>query len=162
MLIDGDTPVLIGRIAPLEGRWPPRDGAWVVEASSLEFANTHIGATLSVRVGAGKAFDLPVTGIARDVGVAPGWMEHAVYLFVTASTLEALGASSVFDQVQFTVADRALDRDGVAKVAGRVQALIEASGRVVDEVEVPEPGAHIHAAQIDSLLFTQGAFGLLL
>jgi putative ABC transport system permease protein len=39
--------------------------------------------------------------------------------------------------------------------------MLDAQGHHVTNVDVPEPGRHIHAGQIESLLFTQGAFGLL-
>jgi putative ABC transport system permease protein len=150
----------IGVVAPEDGAWPPGDGAIVVERSSVDFAKTGIGSTLTVQVGGGEAVALPVTGIARDVGLAPGWMEHVVYAFVTPATLARLGAPSSMDELQLVVAG-AGDRDDVRRVAYRVKSAVEAAGHPVSRVEVPVPGRHVHAGQIDSLLFTQGAFGLL-
>ena len=46
-----------------------------------------VGGVFSARVGEGQPVELPITGIARDVGLAPGWMEHVVYSFVTPATL---------------------------------------------------------------------------
>ncbi|MCB1745405.1 MAG: ABC transporter permease, partial [Gammaproteobacteria bacterium] len=159
--IDGYEPVRIGKVVAVAGAWPPTDAGVVIEKSSVEFAATDIGGTLQLSVGEGPTVRAAVTGIARDVGVAPGWMEHTVYLFTSAATLEALGEDSAFDEVQFTVADRSLDRDRIRAIAGDVVGVIESSGRKVGNVEVPEPGQHVHAAQIGSLLFTQGAFGVL-
>ncbi len=151
----------IGAIKAEGGTWPPPDGTVVVESSSVEFAGAVIGATIIVQVGDAPARELPISGIARDVGLAPGWMEHAVYLFVTPVTLAALGAPSSLDQLQFVVRDRSMQREQVRGVAAEVQRVVESTGRKVGEVDVPVPGRHIHAAQIDSLLYTQGAFGLL-
>lgn len=154
-------PVRIGKIEPESGTWPPNDAGVVIEASSVEFSATAVGGTLELSVGEGPTLRAVVNGIAHDVGVAPGWMEHMVYLFATSATLEALGVDSAFDEVQFTVSDRSLDRQGIRAIAREVVRVIESSGRRIGNVDVPEPGQHVHAAQIGSLLFTQGAFGVL-
>ena len=149
----------IGKVKGEEGDWPPRDGALVIERSSVDFATVRIGDTLAVRAGDGEPAPLAVTGIARDVGLAPGWMEHVVYAFASPATLALLGAPPTFDELQIVVRDSTLDREGVRRVAFEVARELEAAGAVVSNVDVPVPGRHIHAAQIDSLLFTQGAFG---
>lgn len=152
--------IRIGIVKPESGAWPPRDGEIVVEASSVEFAGTAVGESLLVQMAGGTPRRLPVTGIARDVGLAPGWMEHIVYAFATPATLASLGAPAA-EEVQLVLADKTLGRDAVRRIANDVRDVIESTGRTVAHVDVPVPGRHIHAAQIDSLLFTQGAFGVL-
>lgn len=155
------TDLRMGAVQALEGVWPPTDSAAVIERSSLEFAGASVGAPIMLQIGDGEPVALPVGGIARDAGLAPGWMENVVYVFVAPATLARLGASPAFDLVQIRVADASLGREEIRRIAYEVKAAIEATGRRVTDVEVPEPGEHIHAPQIDSLLFTQGAFGLL-
>ena len=151
----------IGTLAPVQGEWPPADGALVVERSSVEFVGVAVGDSVVVRVGDGEPRRLPVTGITRDAGLAPGWMEHIVYGFVTPATLARLGAPSSLDQLQIVVRDRTLDRDGVRGVAREVGDVAARLGHRVRDVDVPEPGRHIHAGQMESLLMTKGAFGVL-
>jgi putative ABC transport system permease protein len=151
----------IGVIKPETGAWPPEDGALVIERSSLAFSGASVGEPLSLVMGNGEPLAVAVTGIARDVGLAPGWMEHVVYGFVTPGTLARLGAPGTMDELQVLVGDGSLDREAIRRIAYEVKAVIEGTGRRVTNVEVPEPGRHIHAAQMDSLLYTQGAFGLL-
>ncbi|MEX2177599.1 MAG: FtsX-like permease family protein [Gemmatimonadaceae bacterium] len=151
----------IGVLKPEHGAWPPADGAIVVEASSVEFSGASIGQPLEIQVGDAAPVALTTTGIARDVGLAPGWMEHVVYAFVTPATLARLGSSASLNELQIVVRDPALDREAVRRVANEVRVLVEDTGRRVSDVDVPVPGRHIHTAQIDSLLMTQGAFGLL-
>jgi putative ABC transport system permease protein len=151
----------IGALQPVAGAWPPATGSLIVETSSVEFAGAAVGEPLLVQVGDAEPQSLEVTGIARDAGLAPGWMEHVVYGFVTPATLARLGAPSSLDLLQFTVADRSLDWEAVRRIAYEAKALVESTGRPVHHVDVPEPGEHVHAAQINSLLFTQGAFGIL-
>lgn len=151
----------IGVIKQDRGAWPPPDNAIIVEHSSVEFAEVAIGDSLVLQVGDAPQRRMPVSGIARDVGLAPGWMEHIVYLFVTPATLASLGVPTSMNEFQILVRDRSLDREALKAVANDVRSIIEGAGHKVSDVNVPVPGRHIHAAQIDSLLYTQGAFGLL-
>jgi putative ABC transport system permease protein len=151
----------IARLIPEAGAWPPADGTLVIERSSLDLAGVGVGESLLVALGDREPTALPVSGIARDVGLAPGWMEHLVYAFVTPATLESLGGPRILNQVLLVTADRSLDRDGVRAVAFRTRTAIHATGRTVEDIEVPEPGEHIHAGQINSMLVTQGGFGIL-
>lgn len=151
----------VGRVVREAGDWPPREGGFVLEASSESFAELSVGDSVALRVGNGAEMVLPVTGIARDASLAPGWMEHMVYGFVTPGTLAGLGVPATFDQLQITVLEGEMDRSHIRRVAADVEKAVAAAGHLVESVEVPEPGEHIHAAQMDSLLLTQGAFGAL-
>ncbi|HZP66200.1 MAG TPA: hypothetical protein VFB32_07815, partial [Rudaea sp.] len=100
----------IGRLEGVRGTWPPRDGEIAIENSSLEFSGAALGEPLAVQFGRNDERTLPVTGIARDVGLPPGWMDHVVYGFVTPATLARIGAPSSYGDVQILV-DPAADRD---------------------------------------------------
>ena len=149
----------IGKISAQHGEWPPRAGTVAIEHSSVEFSGVAVGDSVTLQIGESSAVTVAVGAVARDVGLAPGWMEHVIYAFATPSTLAMLGAPSTFNGLQIVVRDRTLDRDGVRRVAYAVKRQLERDGHHVMNVDVPVPGQHIHAAQIDSLLFTQGAFG---
>jgi putative ABC transport system permease protein len=151
----------IGRLSPEAGSWPPRAGEIVIERSALEFSGATLGESIRVSVGDAPAQTLRVSGIVRDVSLAPGWMENTVYGFVAAETLAQLGAPAGFDELQFRVRDAGADRAAVRRIADRVKGISEELGRRVINIDVPVPGRHIHAAQMDSLMLTQAAFGLL-
>jgi putative ABC transport system permease protein len=158
--VDDFTAIRIGKLKPEVGAWPPADGTLIIERSSLDFSNAAVGEPVTVSVADGEPTQLLVAGIARDVGLAPGWMEHLVYGFVTRGTLAQLGVPSSLNELQILV-DRSSPRAAVRRIAYDVKAMVERTGRRVVDVDVPEPGRHIHAAQMDSLLYTQGAFGML-
>jgi putative ABC transport system permease protein len=98
--VDDFTAVRIGMLKPEAGAWPPENGALVIERSSLEFAGAVVGEPMLVAVPDAEPVPLPVVGVARDVGLAPGWMEHVVYGFVTPATLARLGAPSSLNELQ--------------------------------------------------------------
>jgi putative ABC transport system permease protein len=158
--MDDFTTAQIGRLRPESGAWPPAEGALVVERSSVQFSGAEVGVSATLALG-DTTVSLPVTGIVRDVGLAPGWMEHVVYGFVSTTTLARLGTPSTLTELQIVVRNPAATRDEVRRIAYDIKSLVERTGRHVTDVDVPEPGEHIHAGQMDSLLYTQGAFGLL-
>ena len=151
----------IGTVASESGNWPPGGGEIGIEKSSFDYSGAELGASVEVRVGQNPARKLRISGIAHDVGLPPGWMDHVVYGFVTPATLAALGAAPVPNELQIVVRDSTADRDAVRRIAYDVKALLERNGSRVADVDVPVPGKHPHAAQMDSLMLTQGAFGLL-
>jgi putative ABC transport system permease protein len=151
----------VGALKTERGTWPPRDGEIVIENSAVDFSGASLNETMTLQVGKNPSRALTVGGIARDVGLPPGWMDHVVYAFVTPATLASLGAPSTFDEIQIVVSDTSLSRDGVRGVAQIVKSDIERGGHRVTHIDVPEPLQHPHAAQMNSLLLTQGAFALL-
>ena len=146
--------------------WPPREGELVIERSSLEFSGATVGEPLALKLSSQTdAQSIAVGGLVRDVSLAPGWMEHLVYAYASPATLEKLGAPAGYNELQIRVADASADRAAtrveIRRIAATVKARLLQAGVRVGSVDVPEPGQHIHAAQMDSLLMTQGAFGLL-
>src|SRR5579862_453450 len=160
-VLDGYGARDIAAVEGVAGNWPPRDGEIAIERSSLDLSGAAVGESVSLRYAGGGSVPLPVTGIAHDVSLAPGWMEHVVYGFVTPATLLRLGVAPGLDEVQFVVGDPSLDREGVRHIANDVKLALERDGRKVLGVNVPVPMQHVHAAQMDSMMFTQGAFALL-
>ncbi|WP_165418450.1 ABC transporter permease [Dyella amyloliquefaciens] len=151
----------IGRLQDAQGGWPPKDGEIMIERSSLGYSGATVGAALAVAVAGKPPVTLQVGGLVRDVSVAPGWMDHLVYGFSSPATLARLGVSSAFDELQITVSDPHPTQQAVRQLAWRIKALAEAEGRRVGHLDVPVPGQHIHAAQMSTLMLTQGGFGIL-
>ena len=151
----------IARLESERGVWPPRDGEISIEKSSLEFSGTRLGGSIDLHFDKQPPQTLPISGIAHDVSLPPGWMDHVVYGFVTPATLAMLGAPASLNEIQIVVRDTTADRDTVRQIAYAIKALIERGGKHVVNIDVPVPGQHAHAAQMNSLMLTQGAFGLL-
>ena len=158
--LDDATRPDIGRLQDAVGAWPPLDGEIMIEHSSLGYSGAIVGQELVLSAGKDGA-SLKVGGLVRDVSVAPGWMDHVVYGYVSQKTLSRLGVPTAFDELQFTVTDPLTSREAVRQLAWRVKALAVAEGRRVGRIDVPVPGQHIHAAQMESLTLVQGVFGAL-
>lgn len=151
----------IGVLRGAGGQWPPPLGTIAIERSSLEMAGSFVGDSLSLTTSAGATRQAPVSALVRDVSLAPGWMEHVVYLWASTATLDRLGLDAAPNELQLMVSDGHATRDDVRRVTRTVRSVLDSAGVSVHDVDVPEPGEHIHAPQMDSLLLTQGAFGVL-
>jgi putative ABC transport system permease protein len=151
----------IGRVTPEVGDWPPPTGGLTIEHSSLALVPGALGGEAWVTLGTGEPMSVRWSGVVRDPGLAPGWMEQIVYAYATRETLAVLGGPPELNELRITAATDRMSRDHARRLAADARAILEEEGRPVYEVVVPEPGRHIHAAQMDSLFYTQVTFGLL-
>lgn len=151
----------IARLQAAGGTWPPGDDGLWMERSSLDFSGAAVGEPLLLRLAGAETVSADIRGLVRDVSQAPGWMENLVYLYGTEAALARLGAPAGFNELQIRLRDAHPTRAEVRRAATALQARLAAAGYTVKALDVPEPGEHIHAAQMDSLLMTQGAFGLM-
>ncbi|RZJ13678.1 MAG: ABC transporter permease [Rubrivivax sp.] len=151
----------LARLRAESGTWPPSGAGLWMERSSLEFSGASVGEPVSLRVPGAAAQSVGIEGLLRDVSQAPGWMENLVYLYGSEAALARLGAPAGYNELQVRVRDARAPRAEVRRIAATLQARLESAGYAVRRIDVPEPGQHIHAAQMDSLLMTQGAFGLM-
>lgn len=151
----------IARLRAESSVWPPgEDGLWM-ERSSLDFSGASVGEALSLRLAGVETASVDIRGLVRDVSQAPGWMENLVYLYGSEAALTKLGAPAGFNELQVRLRNHRATRAEVRTIADALKEELTAAGYTVRSVDVPEPGQHIHAAQMDSLLMTQGAFGVL-
>jgi putative ABC transport system permease protein len=144
--------IRLDRFTPDAGSWPPGDGDVLIERSSLSVARAAIGDRVIVRTSDHVERPLRIAGTVHAAGLAPGWMEHAVAGFVSADHMR-----SSTGQLRILVTGDTLDERHIRDVANRVARSI---GHVT-RIDVPTPGRHPHAAQMDTFLYLLGAFGAL-
>jgi len=144
---------------PNDGAWPPAKGDVLLERSAVSVARARNGESLTLRTPGGDDHPLRVAGTVHAPGLAPAWMEHVVYGFVPWDSPVRGGGETA--QVRIVVADHPLDEGYIRETADRVKALIERGGHAVTRVDVPAPGRHPHAAQMDTFMYLVGAFGIL-
>src|SRR5439155_16124688 len=92
-----------------QGAWPPPPGTMLVERGALSVLETEPGATLTVQTPNGQPRSVPISGVVRDLGVAPAWQEQSGYAYVTPDTLASLGEAPSLDQLKIVVADHPFD-----------------------------------------------------
>jgi len=146
---------------PDSGAWPPGDDEILLERSALTVARAKTGDTVTARVAGVGDRRVRIAGTVHAPGLAPAWMEHAVSGFVSWGSILRAGASSESPQLRILVASNPLDAAHIRAVASKVKISLEAMGDPVARFEVPPPGRHPHADQMETFLFLLGAFGVL-
>lgn len=146
----------IGRVERERGTWPPPPGTLAIERSSLPLAALEVGDRVAIKISGRKPRKVEVSAIVRDVGVAPGWMEHVVYAY---GSPEILGPDATLETLRVVAAGGPLPENELRELAGRVESVLEAEGVAVRNVQVHLD--HIHARQMGSFLLVKAAMGLL-
>ncbi|MEA2337282.1 MAG: putative transport system permease protein [Thermoanaerobaculia bacterium] len=135
------------------GAWSPGNDEVLIERASMSVTHANVGDRVIVRTNDRVERTIRIAGTVHAAGLAPGWMEHAATGFITWTSSLRSSASSA-DQLRILVTG---DEHHIREVANRVTA---ATGHVT-RIDVPTPGRHPHAAQMDTFLFLLGAFGAL-
>jgi putative ABC transport system permease protein len=146
------------RMDRVTGSMPIADDEILIEQSSLGITHANIGDRVLVRTSDHGEKSLRIAGTVHAAGLAPGWMEHAATGFVTWNSVLRAGAGVESQQLRILADGDRLDERHIRDVAKRVEVAIN---RKVTRIEVPTPGRHPHAAQMDTFLFLLGAFGAL-
>jgi putative ABC transport system permease protein len=143
------------------GEWPPGDGEVLLERASLSVARAAIGDKVEVRTLDGKDRPLRVAGTVHAAGLAPGWMDHVVSGFVGWCSVVRADTRAEAAELRIVVGESPLDAAHIREVANRVKDSLETQGHRVLRIDLPAPGRHPHADQMDTFLFLLGAFGAL-
>ncbi|HEV7570440.1 MAG TPA: ABC transporter permease [Thermoanaerobaculia bacterium] len=174
-------PVIGGRIRIGAGQWLPltlfvvrdfrsmrmdritgataiADDEILIEQSSLGITHATIGERVIVRTSDRGEHPMRIAGTVHAAGLAPGWMEHSATGFVTWNSILRANAGVESQQLRILVNGDRLDERHIRDVAKIVERAID---RKVTRIDVPTPGRHPHAAQMDTFLFLLGAFGAL-
>lgn len=166
-----DDPMRMAKFAVEQGSWPPSPGEVFVTRDTLTLLDVAIGETVTVKTPGGGRAQLRVAGAVYDPSLAPAPQEQTGHGYLSTASLAASGEQAVLDQLKIQVADPgqatpSRDRDTVVAVAGDVGTWLQREyGLAIREIQVPEPYAHPHQWQADTLLLSLlagGAAALLL
>jgi putative ABC transport system permease protein len=148
-------------IHPYAGAWPPNDRDILIERNSLPLMGLAIGQGLLIETAAGQQRELPITGLVHDMNQLPAQVTGIPYGYVSRDTLEWLGMSRNFNEIQLVVAEDPLNKAHITRVAAAAQDKLEKAGVVVQWTEVPEPGEHLVEEFMPTIILLMTALGLL-
>ncbi len=151
----------IDKFRPEAGAWPPGDEEVLLERTAFSVARAAIDDRVVVKTADGRERTLHIAGSVHAPGLAPAWMDHVVSGFVPWSSVARADAQAESGQLRIVVAQKPLEEGHIREVAERVKGAIEGPGRAVTRIDVPAPGRHPHADQMDTFLYLLGAFGAL-
>lgn len=153
-----------------QGIWPPRKKELVIERSSyfqpgLIPAGLVVGDTVVVKTNDDKVRELTLVGLAHESNRAPAPFNGQGFGYVNYETLEWLGGSPTYDELNIHVTGDAMDEEHIAAVAEVVENKIAKSGRTVFFTEVHEPGRSPRDTILEgftAMMFPMGLMSLFL
>ncbi len=147
-----------------EGVFPENADEMVLERDSLKNLpqlSDGFGETLTVQVPGQAPHVMELSGRVHAPGLSPASMEKYSYAFLSLDALSALGDTGWYDEIRIAAHTNRTDRDAIRILAEKMEATLIRSGCQVIRTDVPEPGKHPHADQLDSLLFLLQAFSVI-
>lgn len=153
--------IRINKIRPVSGDWPPPDKEMLLERVSTEFLGLREGDVAVVEMPGGKLRKVRVAGVVHDLSQYPSFFSGQGYAYVTSETLEWLGSGGGYNELSILVAENAMDKAHVQRVANSVRDKVEKSGRVVYFAWVPDPGKHPVDSAFQAILLLLGILGML-
>jgi putative ABC transport system permease protein len=153
--------IRISKFEPEDGKWPPEKGDILVERAAMRVIDAKIGDILDIKLPGGSYTGLKLAGTAYAPALPPAWMENKVFAFTTPETIQQLGGDSGFNELKITVSEDRMDKTSIKSIAYKLKDMLEQNGKKVSKIEIPEPGKHPHATQMETLLFLLEAFGII-
>jgi putative ABC transport system permease protein len=160
-----DDPMRMATFDIQQGSWPPSPGEVFIRRDSLSLLDLAVGDTIAVETPSGEPARLRVAGVVYDPSLAPAPQQQTGNGYLSTTSLATPGKPAVLDQLKLQVADPgqatpSRDRDVVVAVAGDVGKWLQREYDLpIREIQVPEPYAHPHQGQADSLLLSLLAGG---
>lgn len=152
----------VNKIVSAGGEWPPPERTLLIERSSLTAAQLRVGQTVRLEAPNGREREMQISGAAHDLTVISGELvDQAVYGYISLETLDWLGLSRDFNEVDIVVGPGRIDREQARQAANRVSSNLEQDGQPVLGVQIPKPGKPPMDNVIRSLLLILGALGSL-
>jgi putative ABC transport system permease protein len=149
------------RLRPVSGAWPPPKEGVLIERASLGWMGAQVGDTVLVETPSGKQRNLRIAGTVHDLTqTAASWVGRG-FGYVTPETMEWLGFSPGFDELDLIVTGDAMNKDHITAVTEEVRNKVETSGRTVYYTWIPTPGKHPAAESIDPINMILGVLGLM-
>ncbi len=153
--------IQVDKFTPEQGAWPPATGEILLERTAVKVAQAKMGDNIIVKIPNQKELKLSFTGTVHTPGLPPAWVESRVYGYITPETLSLFGGSPMLEQLKILVAENQFDKPSIIQVTNDLKIWLEKNGRTVSQIEIPEPGKHVHADLMAAFITMIGVMGLL-
>ncbi len=155
-----EDPLEIARFQVEGGEWQPSKHEIFIGSDSLDLLDVSVGDTVSLRTAYGEPLTLTVAGTVYDPSLAPSGQEQRGHAYVATDALLTSADQPLINQLKVQIAKpgtsgASIDRDYIADQAAELGTWLEDEQDVkLQEIQVPEPGAHPHQFQADVLLLS--------
>ena len=153
--------IRINKFVSLGGAWPPDKREMLIERSAVDELQANIGGQVTVELSNGTTRVLNVSGTAYDFSSPPPILGGTAYGYITLDTLEWLGFSRSYNQLNIVVAQDALDKQHIQAIADQVKDRVEKNGYTVANIYIPDPGKSVLDSAVQAMLLILGVLGIL-
>src|SRR5207253_8820510 len=116
----------VNRLIPGRGVWPPPKRTLALERSYLDIVGGQLGAPLLVETPDSRKYQMPVVGLAHDLTTISGKLGGDILFgYITMDTLEWLGQSRDFNELQIAVDGDPFDAAHVRQVEDQARTRLE-------------------------------------
>lgn len=154
--------ILVNKIYPESGAWPPAKGELLIERSALSLIKARVGDRIMVETPDGRLRNLKLSGLAHDLTKPAGTFTNRLSGFITFDTLEYLGYPREYNELLMTVNGNPPDRDEVNVIANNIAEKIRKSGRTVFSIVLTNPGRLWFETFVSPMTSILGILGLII
>ena len=128
---DDKNNITMNRVTPETGTWPPGRREIVFERSSLPLSQAQMGDKLKVELSSGRQYELTVAGTVHDLNAFPGNMVPLPTAYVSLQTLEWMGYSGQWNQINIVTKEKITAIPEISKVASPLRQRLDDRGLTV-------------------------------
>lgn len=153
--------IRVNTLRSMAGAYPPPARQLLLERSAVPVVGAKVGDELLIETADGRRRHMRVAGTVHDLSQISSFFRGVAYGYISMETLEWLGETRDFNQVDFTVAERQTDKAHVEQVGALIRGKIEGSGRAVLFTFIFDPGKHWADNSLQAMTLILGVLGAL-
>ncbi|MCB0045662.1 MAG: ABC transporter permease [Caldilineaceae bacterium] len=148
-------------LTPESGAWPPPPDQVVLERASLAWMGVSEGDEILIELSSGKQRTLTVAGSVYDIMQQSGsWTGQGIG-YISPVTLDWLGMTRYYDQLNLITAEQPYDIAHIRQVAEGVADHLEKGDVSVNYIWVDKPGMHPADSDVQPVMLILGVLGAL-
>lgn len=143
----------VNRIWYESGSWPPGRHEVLLERSAASYFGIREGDEIVVETADDKRYHLKVGGLAHDLTQVPSHLIPNATGFVSFATLEWLGGSHSYNQLDIVVKGDRSSKAHIETIVTDLKKRLENDGYTILRAEVPDPLQHPMASTLAAVNF---------
>lgn len=156
--------MMVDRITPVDGTWPPRTNEIVLERLALDFLDVAIGDILFLELPDGATKKLEIAGTGFDAQQFSPAVTNMATGYVTTDTMRRLGYGDLYTELRLRVPEGmeagVPGEEEIRAVVEEVEDQIESDGRPVFSSTITPEGPQ--EAIIDTVILLLSIFGVII
>lgn len=149
----------LAHIYAQQGSTVPPPGSMLIERNGLLISNIKAGSHPRVRLNK-KVTQIPVSGISFDPAMAPATQDHHINAYMNQMTYSKLTGEPLNQRLIIRLR-KAHTRQDIENTVATIVKEFKLQGINISKIKIPEPNAHPHQWQLDTIILLQGSISLL-